>query len=68
MKIINGIVSFFIGGFLTVLIFRPILASFIPNETILDVLHIAINIIIAVQIYKLGKKLFNNDLKTKRQP
>ncbi|MGJ8551259.1 hypothetical protein [Winogradskyella wichelsiae] len=60
MKIIIGVLSFIIGGIITVLLFRPIIGSFIKSETILDVLHIAFNILVAVQIYRLAVKHFLN--------
>jgi hypothetical protein len=60
MKIIIGILSFIIGGIITVLLFRPIIGSFITSETVLDVLHIAFNILVAVQIYRLAVKHFLN--------
>ncbi|WP_282069684.1 hypothetical protein [Olleya namhaensis] len=60
MKIFIGILSFLIGGIIATVLFRPIISSFITSETILDVLQVAVNIIIAVQIYRLVVKHFIN--------
>ena len=60
MKIIIGILSFLIGGIIATVLFRPIISSFITSETILDILQVAVNIIIAVQIYRLAVKHFIN--------
>jgi len=63
LKIVFGIISFFIGGIITGIVFRPILASFIKSETILDVFHITFNIIIAIQIYRLAVRFIINEKK-----
>ncbi|WP_090836790.1 hypothetical protein [Olleya namhaensis] len=60
MKIFIGILSFLIGGIIATVLFRPIISSIITSETILDVLQVAVNIIIAVQIYRLVVKHFIN--------
>ena len=61
MKIIIGVLSFIIGGIITGLLFTPIISSFITSETVLDVLHVAFNIFVAVQIYRLAVKHFLNE-------
>ncbi len=63
LKIVYGIISFIIGGLITGIVFRPILATFIKSETILDVFHIAIHILLSIQIYQLAVRYIINKKK-----
>tara|TARA_B110001450_G_C17241413_1_gene327649 strand:- start:257 stop:475 length:219 start_codon:yes stop_codon:yes gene_type:complete len=65
LKIVFGIISFIIGGIINVIVFLPILMVFIKSETILDILSIAVNIIIAVLLYRLAVRfLLNKNTRT----